>query len=354
VNSSISSSDSAIATAWQHFARWFFGGGIGLGAFLYLLIFIIDPFDTLPFSPPLDRVPIASNARFSFPALARKEEYDSVVISTSIGRLLRPEVLDKLFSARFANLSMNSATAYEQYRLLEVFSRHHPKAKMAVVGIDLVWCKAGETFEKYTPRPFPEWMYDANPYNDFLHQFDLYTIEQAGRQAGTMLGVRKLKYGRDGYTNFLPDPAAYDLAKVQAAIAISRNNGIAEGKANAGFDPAKLNFPALPMLREMLSGLPTETRKILFLAPYHFARQSVPGSQSAMEWAECKKRIGAIAAQIPNTVAVDFMIESPFTTTDANYWDPVHYSVAAADILMADLRKALLGQSSANFTFLAK
>ena len=354
MNSSISSSDSSGDDAWARFARWFFGGGIGLGAFLYLLIFIIDPFDTLPFSPPLDRVPIASNARFSFPALARKAEYDSVVISTSIGRLLRPEVLDKLFSARFANLSMNSATAYEQYRLLEVFSRHHSKAKMVIVGIDLVWCKAGETFEKYTPRPFPEWMYDTNPYNDFLHQFDLYTIEQAGRQAGTMLGIRRLKYGRDGYTNFLPDPAAYDLAKVRAALEISRNNGAAEAKADAGLDPATLNFPALPMMREMLSRLPAQTRKLLFLAPYHFARQSVPGSQSAMEWAECKKRIGAIAAQTPNTIAADFMIESPFTTTDTNYWDPVHYSVAAADILMADLRKASLGQSSANFTLLGR
>ena len=354
MNSSISSSNDASAHAWPRFSRWFFGGGIGLGVFLYLLIFIIDPFDTLPFSPPLDRVPIASNARFSFPAMARKAEYDSVVISTSIGRLLRPEVLDKLFSSRFTNLSMNSATAYEQYRLLEVFTRHHPDAKTVIVGVDLVWCKTGENFEKYTPRPFPEWMYDANPYNDFLHQFDLYTIEQAGRQAGTMLGLRRLKYGRDGYTNFLPDPAAYDLTKVQAALAISRSNGLAEAKADAGLDPAALKFPALALMQDMLRALPEKTQKILFIAPYHFARQSAPGSQSALEWAECKKRIGEIAAQIPNALAADFLIESPFTTADTNYWDPIHFSVAAADILMADLRTVALGQSGVNFILLGK
>jgi len=354
VNSSTSSSDRATAQAWLRFARWFFGGGIGLGIFLYLLIFIIDPFDTLPFSPPLDRVPIASNARFSFPALARKAEYDSVIIGTSTGRLLRPEVLNSLFSARFANLSMNSATAYEQFRLAEIFTRYHPDADTVIVGIDLVWCKAGETFEKYTPRPFPEWMYDTNPYNDFLHHFDLYTIEQAGRQVGTMMGVRRMKYGRDGYTNFLPDPGAYDLTKVQASLAISRSNGLAENKVPAGLDPAGLNFPALAMLNEMLKALSGKTRKVLFMAPYHFARQSVPGSQSAVEWAECKKRIGAIAALTPNTIAADFMIESPFTTTDTNYWDPVHYSVAAADILMADLWKAAQGQHGADFRLLGK
>ncbi len=343
-----------MAQSWSRFARWFFGAGAGLGAFLYLLIFMIDPFDTLLFSPPLDRAPVASNARFSFPALARSSGYDSAVIGTSTSRLLRPEMLNRLFDARFANLSMNSATAYEQFRLAGVFARHHPDAKTMILGIDLVWCKAGEEPEKYTPRPFPEWMYDNNPYNDFLNHFDLYTIEQAGRQAGTLLGVRKLKYGRDGYTNFLPDPAAYDLAKVRASLAVSRSNGLAEQKAPAGLDPGELNFPALPMLRELLSQFSGETRKILYIAPYHFARQAVPGSKSAVEWRECKKRIGGIAAQIPNTTAADFLIESPFTTTDSNYWDPIHYSVAAADELMTDLWNAARGQPGANFKFLEK
>ena len=354
MNSSISSSDPARQNGWARFARCFFGGGIGLGAFLYLLIFIVDPFDTLPFSPPLDRAPIASNARFSFPALARKQEYDSVILGTSTSRLLRPEMLNSLFGGKFLNLSMNSATAYEQFRLAGIFSRYHANAKTVIVGIDLVWCKAGDTLEKYTPRPFPEWMYDNNPYNDFLYQFNLYTIEQAGRQAGTMLGIRRLKYGRDGYTSFLPDLAAYDLPKVQAALAVARASGQAEARVDAGLDPASLNFPALPLFQDMLRALPGKTQKILYIAPYHFARQSAPGSQSAIEWAECKKRIGAIAAQNPNTVAADFLIESPFTTTDTNYWDPVHYSVAAADILMADLWKALLGKTGANFTFLGK
>ena len=354
MNSSISSSDPVRQKEWASFARYLFGGGIGFGIFLYLLIFIIDPFDTLPFSPPLERVPIASNARFSFPALARKEKFDSAVFGTSTGRLLRPELLNELFGGRFANLSMNSATAYEQFRLAEVFARRHPGAKTVIVGIDLVWCEAGGAVEKFTPRPFPEWMYDENPYNDFLHHFDLYAIEQAGRQAGTMLGLRRVKYGLDGYTSFLPDPSAYDLQKVQASLAVARNNGVQEEKTPADFDPSKLDFPALPMLQGMLSGFPASTRKLLFIAPYHFARQSAPGSQSGAEWAECKKRIGAIAAGTPNTVGVDFMIESPFTTTDTNYWDPVHYSVAAADILMRELKQADLGRPSANYLLLGE
>lgn len=349
MSSSISSSDPRGANAWAGFARWFFGSAFALGALIYLVVFIVDPFDTLPFSPPLDRVPIASNARFSFPALARSGEFDSAIIGTSTSRLLRPEKLNALFGEHFVNLSMNSATAYEQMRILEVFGRHHPNARTVIAGIDQVWCRPGETIEKYTPRPFPEWMYDTHPYNDFLYHFDLYTIEQTGRQLATLLGLRKIKYGRDGYTNFLPDPALYDLGRVQVALSAARASGLAEAEFPADRDPHELRYPALLMLQGALQTLSAETRKILYFAPYHHARQPAPGSQSAVEWDECKRRVGALAAAIPNTVAVDFMIESPFTTTDSNYWDPLHYSTAAAEVLMQDLWKAAQGQPGASF-----
>ncbi len=75
---------------------------------------LVDPFDTLPLSPPAERWPVATDARFSFPALARAARFDSAVFGTSTSRLLRPAVLDPAFGARFANLAMNDATVYEQ------------------------------------------------------------------------------------------------------------------------------------------------------------------------------------------------------------------------------------------------
>ncbi len=354
MNSSISNSDSNAAPGgpgeWRRFARWFFGGGLGLGGFIALWIIIVDPFDTLFFSPPLDRVPIATNARFSFPALARSNKFDSAIIGTSTGRLLRPEMLDRLFAARFVNLAMNSATAYEQYRILELFARQHPSAKTLVMGIDVVWCETGATFEKYTPRPFPEWMYDSNAFNDVLHHYNLYTIEQAGRQFATMTGMRRLKYGRDGYTSFLPDAAGYDLAKVQKSFVTVRGNEAQRPKTPPGFDPATLNFPTHFMLRDGLKALPGAAKKIIFFAPYHVAQHPVAGTLKAAEWAECKARVTAIAGQVPNAITLDFMINSPFTTTDSNYWDVLHYTLAAADALMGDLALGANGGSSENFT----
>ena len=85
---------------------------------IYAFVVLVDPFDTLPLSPPADRVPVATNARFAFPALARSPKFDSAIFGTSTSRLLRPAVLNAAFGARFANLAMNAATAYEQSRLL--------------------------------------------------------------------------------------------------------------------------------------------------------------------------------------------------------------------------------------------
>ena len=74
------------------------------------------------------RAPVATNARFSFPALARSAKFDSAVFGTSTSRLLRPVMLDPEFGARFANLAMNDATAYEQARILRRVRAAHPPA----------------------------------------------------------------------------------------------------------------------------------------------------------------------------------------------------------------------------------
>jgi hypothetical protein len=94
-----------------------------------------------------------------FPALARSDRFDSAVFGTSTSRLLRPVVLNAAFGARFVNLAMNAATAYEQTRLMAVFRRAHPEAHQVLVGLDLAYCRPGLPELKFTPRPFPAWMY---------------------------------------------------------------------------------------------------------------------------------------------------------------------------------------------------
>ena len=155
-------------------------------AVIYAFVVLVDPFDILPLSPPAERVPVASNARFAFPSLARSDRFDSAVFGTSTSRLLRPVVLNAEFGAHFANLAMNAATAYEQSRLMAVFRAAHRDARVVLVGIDIAYCEPGETEEKFTPRYFPEWMYDGGRWRGYREMFNLYAVQEAGQEFGVL------------------------------------------------------------------------------------------------------------------------------------------------------------------------
>ena len=337
--------------SWRRFCAWFAAGLLVPLAVIYAFVAIVDPFGILPLSPPFDRPPVSTNARFAFPALARSAEFDAALFGTSTSRLLRPAVLNPEFGARFVNLAMNDSTAYEQFRILQVFARRHPNASAIAIGLDIRWCETTPEVSKYTPRPFPEWMYRDNLWHGYRELLNLYTIEAAGQMFGTLTGLKPERYGRDGYTSFVPPDSQYDRAKVAANMARS---GITIPNGDRTGDPAQWRFPTHDWLREGLGLFPDSTRKILFFVPYNHHIQTPPGNDGAAIWAECKRRVAALAAGRPNTLAVDFLIPSPITDDDDNYWDPLHYRTAIADRLARDLAAAWQGKASDDYVVLAK
>jgi hypothetical protein len=320
--------------SWKRFLGIFSRTAAGLILALYAAVLVIDPYNTVWFSPPFSRAPMATNQRFSFPALARSARFDSAIVGTSTTRLLEPARFNHLLGGAFVNLSMNSGTAYEQSRILDLFARHHPRAKTVIFGIDIVWCEVGETYPKFTQRPFPPWMYDDNRWNDLLYLFNFPTLEETGKEFAYLTGIRPLKYGLDGYTNFLPDRAVYSLERAREHL---YGDGVPRRKAPA--DPpvvltnaerARLHFPTHKLLREMLGRLPAATQKILLFVPYHHFHQPQPGSEADTRWRECKRRLTRLAGGFDNTHVLDFMIPSEITLRDENYWDPLHYNTEVA------------------------
>ena len=172
-------------------------------ALVYLFVVLVDPWGMLPLHLPITRVPISTNARYSFPALAIDPEFDAVIVGTSTSRLLRPAVLDAPFHAHFANLAMNAATAWEQERLLLLFARTHPQARALILGLDASWCLAGPDTPRLTGRPFPAWMYGGTRWRGYGQMLSLYAVQEAANQASAALGLKRKHYGVDGYTNFL-------------------------------------------------------------------------------------------------------------------------------------------------------
>ncbi len=323
-------------------------GAAGSSLLAYLFIVLVDPWGMLPLSPDLPRVPISTNARYSFPALASSPAFDSAIFGTSTARLLRPEMLDPLFHARFANLAMNSATAYEQSRLLRVFLRHHRQPRVVMFGLDVEWCIPGKVAPEFPPpdflpQPFPGWMYGGSPWRGYLDVMNLYAVQEAVNQFAVMVGLKRQRYGSDGYTSFVPDDRLYDLARARRHIAKER---APNDPPPPGFDPDTVPFATLGLLRDALNTLPPATRKVLFFVPYHVALQGAPGSLYALSFAACKRRVAELARLYPSVILADFMIPSPITTADANYWDAHHYRIGIADRVMRDLARAAAGKVS--------
>lgn len=292
-------------------------------AVLYAFVAIVDPWDALPLSPPLPRVPISSNARFTMPALARSPSFDSIVLGTSTARLLQPAALDPGFGARFMNGAMNSATAWEEMQLLGVFLRAHPRPRAVLVDIDASWC--GPTADRLTPRPFPEWMYRPGRWQAYREMLTPFAVQEAANQLMVMLHLKRRRYGLDGYTRFVPPDADYDPARVAAAFA---RWGMPD-EAPAPPDET-IPLPALPLLEAGLDRVPPGTRVVLFFPPDHVDQQGRPGSRAAARWAACKAAVAAIGARHGAEV-LDMLRNSGLTRERANYWDPLHYreSVAA-------------------------
>ena len=286
---------------------------------------VIDPWGALPLSPPLPRVPISSNARYSFPALARSPTFDSIVLGTSSARLLQPVELNPGFDAHFANLAMNSATAYEQSRMFDLFLRWHPAPRVVIVSLDQAWCS--ETFERFTPRPFPEWMYQQNRWAGYREMLTPYAVQEAWNQLMVMAGLKRRRYGLDGYTSFVPPDSQYD--RVRRDRAFERWPSLDRTPAPADAVPL---YAALPLLDRMLGDLPPVTRKILYFTPTHIDQQGAPGSRTAWRLAHCKDEVRDIAGR-RGAALLDFEFPSAITRDRDNFWDPVHYRQAIATIV---------------------
>lgn len=335
---------------WSGYVKAMVALAAGGLAVLAAFVWIVNPYGNLPPGPRGNIVITDMNQRFMYPQIVRSGRYDALIVGTSTVRLLPPARLSAALGMRFAALGMNSATAFEQYQVADLFLRETPNPKGVLVGIDVVWCDARADVEKFTPRPFPEWMYDDNPWNDLLYMLNGKTAEIAVRQAAFYTGLRKrFRFGDDGYGVFTPPEETYDLERARQYIWQGRDPAIAPVappyQASAE-ERAAWRFPALEWLEEILDRFPDEAVKMVAAMPVHVAAQPVPGSREAAREAECKRRIAEIGKRT-GALVVDFRIASELTREDANYWDPLHYRLAVADRLADWIAAAARGEAVA-------
>jgi hypothetical protein len=314
------------------------------GAFAVIAGFMIafDPFGVGPW-PSRPPVLMDLNQRYMYPQVIRSRQFNAVVTGTSTVRLLDPAALDRAFGARFANLAMNSATAWEQAQILDLFLRETPAPHALVMGLDPLWCEAdaAKDAKRVTFRAFPKSFYDDNSLNDWPELLSLKAMEIAWRMMLHRFGFMAERLRLDGYEVFTPDESTYDLARARGHIWAGRDRTIIDAPA---YTPTATErdgwvFPALAWIDGLIARMPREAAVMLAFTPNHVAGQHPPGSPGLAREMACKAAVAAIGARHGATV-VDFRIPSPVTREDSNYWDALHYRLPVASRIVDGLARA--------------
>jgi len=323
---------------WTRHLKILVGTLAALIAVAVAVIFTANPYGNLRLSP-MRHVLMDDNQRFQYPAVIRSGRYDSLVIGTSTSRLLKPSELEAHFGGRFANLALNSGMPWEQWQIARLFAREVAKPRTLVIGLDHVWCAHDADTRRITIRGFPEWMFDASPWNDPLYMLNVRALEISGRRIWHALGRVKERWPHDGYEVFVPPERDYDLTRARAHI----HAVIAPPEVTERAVPPELlppyDFPALAWLEDIFASRRFE-RVVLLLTPIHMAALPRAGSRAHAREQACKAAMAAIAKR-HGALIVDFRIPSPITREDSHYWDPLHYRVTIATRIVDDLGKAL-------------
>ncbi|PSC03706.1 hypothetical protein SLNSH_17325 [Alsobacter soli] len=319
-----------------------FVGLVGLTA-AFLLAF--DPYGAAPWSGGKPPALMDLNQRFMYPQVVRSHRFDSAVFGTSTIRLLNPDRIDQLFGVRSANLAMNSATAWEQSRIADLFLRETPHPKLIIMGLDPLWCEedADSPAKRLTFRAFPDSFYDDNRWNDWPHLFNLKGLEVAWRLAAHQFGLMRERLGANGYEVFTPPESQYDLQKARSHIyeGGGPQSALRPPVQVSGEQRASWRFPALDWLSSLLGRLPPETRAVLVFPPRHVNGQDAEGSLGKARDAECKARVAKVAAG--RATVVDFRFPSAITRRDENFWDSLHYRLPIAERIATGLHEAVKG-----------
>ena len=330
-------------SSWNRFLKLFAAVFFGALAAIYVFVLLVDPYNIVPFSLPLERRLMITNHRFVAAQIVRSKRFDSLIVGTSTSFLLDPAFLNAPFKAKFANLSMASMTTWEQARVVDFFMRAAGQLKVVIVGIDTTWCDPHPA--RFRPQfVFPEWLYDDNPWNDYFHLLNSGVLQIAVRIVGNQFGLYHERIRDDGFAEFVLQESRYDAARARAVIWRGATPLLAPDvppPALSANEKTALQFPAIPELDDMLAKLPPATLKIIAYMPVHMTAQPRPGTSEAAIEAECKARIAAVAGKNGAKV-VDWRISSAITRDDTNYWDTLHYRRPIGQRISRELAPAVL------------
>lgn len=316
------------SSEWRQFVKVFIATlVIGL-ATTYLLILVLDPYDSGRFANYPVRGVVDENPRTANVSRGRDPQFNSVVIGHSRGQLLDPKRLSKETRLSFVQLTVPGTTPREQLALLRWFIEHHSQIGAVILVADTVWCTQNPALPLMNPFPF--WLYSENNFEYLINVLRTQALGRAWRRTLLWLGLRK-RSSPDGYWDyeagrnwaFRPDiPINFVPASLQAT------------------DP-KLSFPAIELLHHALSKLDRDVPLVIVRPPAFFTDLPASGDPNANLISQCKGALAEVTSQRLRGAFLDFEVDGEIARNPENFMDVAHYRAPVARMIEARVGAAL-------------
>ncbi len=333
MNSFISSSDTA--KVWRSFTALF----LAVSALVLFAIlgfaYALDPYDTGRsnlFAAPGVRL---QGPRTAAASRGRDPAFNAAIFGNSHIQLLSPERLKRKTGLDFVQLSIPGTGPKEHFTLIDWYLRHRrAPAKALVVAVDSTWCT--DDPEMPNAKPFPFWLYSANPlrYAQGLLRYDI--LEEIPRRFAYITGRRADRAPPDGYWDYEANYRAVGYRVDETHMARLNDPELMDILINTTG-----SFPAAERLREEAARWSPDLALVLVFPPVYTAALPRPGAAWAASDKACKEALRAAVSAHPRSAVVDWRVDRPENRNPEYYFDPTHYGQAIAKRLEDDIADAL-------------
>lgn len=292
---------------------------LGLVMLICTVNFLVDPLQY--YRKAVWYKPILSEEeRFQNPGLARNEDYDTIIIGTSMTENFVPSYVNQALGGKTLKLAMRGSTSREHY-LIANLALNSGKVKRVIWGLDYFSLRSNEVGADNT---FPSYLYDNRLWNKMSYLFNISTLEQSfNDMLYTAFGIGQSP-SLDTLNNW-GRTAHYDKERVIRHWNRVKKQELAEPK-NDSLAAVQNNFTHNIMA--LIRSHP-ETEFIIYYPPYSILRQQLwfeVNPNRYQNQREIKKYIYHCLQGLRNVKLYDFQSDADLTYNLNNYLDITHHN----------------------------
>ncbi|MFL5257596.1 MAG: hypothetical protein ACJ8AI_32890 [Rhodopila sp.] len=306
--SRLAAADGAAADrAWRRWIVAFCASSAGVAGTIFLLLLLIDPYDSHRF-PNLGLVGIAdTNTRMAHVSRGRNPRFDSAIFGNSTSQMIDPHRLSEETGLSFTSLPLPAAGPREELALMRWVLRNHSRVGAWVIVTDPVWCSPDPHI--WLEYPFPFWLYGTDL--DYLaNVFNGKSFDRAAYRIQIALGLLKPS-DQVGYSDYALN---------------SKSPGHFDPPPQFYIDPApKAPFPWVDALGAMIRSLPADAAVVLLMPPVYHSMIPPPGSSMGERLDRCKAALAQMVAGRKHSGFLDFRIDTADTRDALNFNDGIHF-----------------------------